>query len=259
MPMHTTDDLDIRIEQAARIIRQARQGVVLSGAGISTPSGIPDFRSEHSGLWQRHNPLEVASLTAFRHQPERFFEWVRPLLQDIINAQPNAAHHALAALQQAGHFQGVITQNIDGLHQKAGSHPVIEVHGSLATATCTGCYNTFPSDDFLPDFLTHGAIPHCPTCGSLLKPDVILFGEQLPWQTWKAAEQLTKTSDLMLIAGSSLAVMPAARLPVEAANHGAAIIIVNQTPTYMDTRADVVLRGDVADILPRLAKRTLEP
>ncbi len=257
--MPITDRLDQQLDQAAHLIRQARRGVVLSGAGISTPSGIPDFRSKNSGLWQRHNPMEVASLTAFRHQPERFFAWVRPLLRDIVNAQPNAAHRAIAALQQAGHIHSIITQNIDGLHQKAGAQRVIEVHGSLETATCTECYRTFPSSEFLDDFLERNVTPHCPACGGLLKPNVVLFGEQLPWQTWQQAEETARSSDLMLIAGSSLAVMPVARLPVEAANHGAAIIIVNQTPTYMDARADVVLRGNVADILPQLTQRILQP
>jgi len=256
--MPINPDLDQRLDQAAHILRQARRGVVLSGAGISTPSGIPDFRSAHSGLWEQYNPMEVASLSAFRHHPERFFQWVRPLLHTILEASPNEAHHALTALQKAGHVQGIITQNIDGLHQKAGSHPVIEVHGSLETATCTACYRTFPSSEFLPDFLAHGTLPRCPECGGLLKPDVVLFGEQLPWQTWEAAERMARDCDVMLIAGSSLAVAPVARLPVEAANHGAAIIIVNQTPTYMDPRADVVLRGDVAEILPQLTARVLK-
>jgi len=255
--MPTNNDLSQRLDQAARILRQARHGVVLSGAGISTPSGIPDFRSADSGLWQHHNPMEVASLTAFRHHPERFFQWVRPLLHTILDARPNAAHQALVDLQKAGYLHGIITQNIDSLHQKAGSHPVIEVHGSLETATCTACYRTFPSSTFLQDFLAQGNLPLCPTCGGLLKPDVVLFGEQLPWQTWEEAERMARASDVMLIAGSSLAVAPVARLPVEAANRGAAIIIVNQTPTYMDPRADVVLRGDVADILPQLAERVL--
>ncbi|NPA92568.1 MAG: NAD-dependent deacylase [Chloroflexi bacterium] len=243
------------LAQAAQIVRQARRGVILTGAGVSTPSGIPDFRSENSGLWQKHNPMEVASLAAFRHHPDRFFAWMRPLLQDMLRAEPNPAHYALAALQQAGYFSTLITQNIDGLHQRAGSVRVLEVHGSLETATCTMCYQTYPSETFLEAYLATGAVPHCPACGGVLKPNVVLFGEQLPWQTWEAAEEAARTCDVMLIAGSSLEVMPVARLPVEAARHGAAIVIVNQTPTYMDERADVVLRGDVASLLPALLEQ----
>ncbi len=255
--MPLTSETEFLIAQAVALIRRARRGVVLTGAGISTPSGIPDFRSPSSGLWAQHDPLEVASLQAFRHHPDRFFAWVRPLLETILQAEPNAAHRAVASLEHAGHFAGVVTQNIDGLHQKAGSQRVVEVHGSLDTATCTQCYRTYSSADFLPAFLETGEVPRCPHCGGVLKPDVVLFGEQLPWQAWEEAQALARESDLMLIAGSSLAVMPVARLPVEAANHGAAVIIVNQTPTYMDARADVVLQGDVADILPAIAEQVL--
>ena len=255
--MPLTAESDILVARAAALIRRARRGVVLTGAGMSTPSGIPDFRSPSGGLWAQHNPLEVASLTAFRHHPERFFAWVRPLLETMLRAEPNAAHRAVAALGQAGHLAGVVTQNIDGLHQKAGSEKVVEVHGSLETATCTQCYRTYRSADFLPAFLENGEVPRCPHCGGVLKPDVVLFGEQLPWQAWEAAQTLARQSDVMLIAGSSLAVMPVARLPVEAADRGASIIVINQTPTYMDARADVVLHGDVADLLPAIAARVL--
>ncbi len=252
------DTLSFLLQQAAEILRRARRGVALTGAGISTPSGIPDFRSQNSGLWHRHDPMEVASLTAFRHHPEQFYAWARPLLQHILQAQPNPAHRALVSLERAGHLQGVITQNIDGLHQKAGAQQVVEVHGSLSTATCTHCYRTYPAAEFLPPLLAEGTVPRCPACGGVLKPDIILFGEALPWQAWEAAERLVAECDLLLVAGSSLAVMPVARLPVEAARRGAAVIVVNQTPTYMDERADVVLRGDVADLLPRLAALVLQ-
>ncbi len=249
--------LERLLDQAAQIVRQAQRGVALTGAGVSTPSGIPDFRSTDIGLWQHHDPMEVASLTAFRHRPKRFFDWARPLLKNILESAPNPAHYAIAELQKAGHLQGVITQNIDGLHQKAGSHTVVEVHGTLETATCTQCYREYSSRDYLPAFLQNHDIPRCPTCGGVLKPNIVLFGEQLPWRAWEEAERLTLTSDVMLIAGSSLAVTPVAQLPVKAANRGAAIIIINHSATYMDERADVVLQGDVAVLLPELTKRVL--
>ena len=255
----TNDSLEDLIGEAATYIRHAKRGVVLTGAGISTPSGIPDFRSTGSGLWDRFDPMEVASLMAFRYHPERFFEWVRPLLRGILAAQPNPAHIALAQLEQAGYFHTIITQNIDGLHQKAGAQHVLEVHGTLETATCTQCFRTYPSDQFMESFLETGEIPRCPECGGILKPDVVLFGEQLPWKVWSEAEKAARQCDLMFVAGSSLEVTPVAQLPLVAAQNGAALIIVNHTPTYIDIRADVVLRGDVADIIPRIAQAVLHP
>lgn len=252
--MLSDEQINTQIAYAARLVVSARNGVVITGAGISTPSGIPDFRSRDSGLWEKHNPMEVASLSAFRHHPERFFAWVRPLLANILAAEPNPAHYAIAEMQKAGHFSAIVTQNIDGLHQKAGSSNVLEVHGSLETATCTMCYRTYRSEQFIPKFLETGEIPRCPHCGGILKPNVVLFGEALPWEVWQKAQEAVLAADLVLVAGSSLEVMPVARLPVEAAMRGAPVIIVNKTPTYMDVRADVVLRGDVAEILPRIAE-----
>ena len=249
--------LETLIHEAATYFRHARRAIALTGAGISTPSGIPDFRSAGSGLWEQYDPMEVASWMAFRAHPERFFEWVRPLLRHILAAQPNPAHQALARLEKAGRLQGVITQNIDGLHQKAGSQRVWEVHGTLETLSCTQCFRTYPSSDFLPAFLEGGTIPRCPACGAILKPDVVLFGEQLPWKVWQEAEQAARSCDLMLVAGSSLEVTPVANLPLIAAQSGAALVIVNHTPTYIDTRADVVIRGDVAHVLPRIAEAVL--
>src|SRR5512141_1382467 len=155
------------IEDAAELLRKAKRAVVLTGAGISTPSGIPDFRSEGTGLWSRDEPLEVASLRTFRTAPERFFEWFRPLAGQIYFAQPNAAHIALTQLEQAGHLKTIITQNIDTLHQKAGSTCVVETHGTLNTLTCTNCYQKYDSDRFLKSFIEDGKIPKC-SCNGIL-------------------------------------------------------------------------------------------
>ena len=165
------------IEDAAVLIRKAERAVVLTGAGISTPSGIPDFRSEGTGLWSRDEPLEVASLTSFRTAPERFFQWFQPLASRIFNAQPNPAHLALAEFERSGHLQTVITQNIDALHQKAGSQHVIEMHGTLRTLSCTNCFKQFEAGPFLKPYIDTGKIPQCLSCNGILKPDVILFGE----------------------------------------------------------------------------------
>ena len=237
---------------ALRLLSEARNTVVLTGAGSSTPSGIPDFRSSGSGLWTRYLPMEVASLSAFVHHPQRFYEWPRPLASHMLNAEPNPAHLALARLEQQGHIQTLITQNIDGLHQRAGSKNVLEVHGTLSTMTCIGCYRQYPTDDFIDAFLQEGVIPYCPECGKILKPDVVLFEEQLPATTWVKARQASETCDLMIVAGSSLAVMPVAGLPQKALEHGAEILVINKTDTYIDESAAAVLRGDVAEIIPAL-------
>jgi len=240
------------IRRAADLLKACKHGVVLTGAGISTPSGIPDFRSAGSGLWTRYDPFEVASLSAFRHHPEAFFNWMRTLAQVIMQAAPNPAHFALAELETLGIIHTIITQNIDGLHQRAGSRQVLEVHGSLQTLTCIGCYQKFAGNSFLQPYLDYGTIPRCPDCNQILKPDVILFEEQLPLQIWYQSQEACRYADLILVAGSSLEVVPVAGLPMEALRHGAKLIIVNHMTTYLDVRADVVFRQDLADILPRI-------
>jgi NAD-dependent deacetylase len=246
-----------KIQRAAELLRESQHAVALTGAGISTPSGIPDFRSE-GGLWSQYNPMEVASLSAFRLHPESFFDWIRPLARQLVEAKPNPAHLALARLEREGQLKEIITQNIDGLHQRAGSSTVHEVHGTLDSLTCVSCYTTYKAGDYYEAFVERGEIPRCAGCGGVLKPDTILFEEQLPLTIWKKAEKAARTCDLMLVAGSSLEVTPVARLPVTALNAGANLIIVNHTPTYVDERAEVVIRGDVAEILPRIASQLLD-
>ena len=245
------------LEFAADLIRQSKRTVILTGAGISTPSGIPDFRSEGSGLWSRDEPMEVASLNTFRVAPERFYQWFRPLARQIFNAQPNPAHLALAKMEAAGFVRMIVTQNIDVLHQKAGSQCVVEMHGTLATLSCTHCFQQTKSEDFLQPFIEGGAIPRCPNCGAVMKPDVILFGEQLPQKAWLEAQREARQCDLMLVAGSSLEVLPVAGLPMQALDRGAHLIVVNNSPTYVNVRADLVIIDDVAQVLPALAQQVL--
>lgn len=245
------------IDFAADLFRQARRVVVLTGAGVSTPSGIPDFRSEGTGLWSRDEPLEVASLSTFRTAPERFYGWFRPLAGHIFNAGPNPAHRALADLEAGGRVHCIATQNIDMLHQKAGSRHVVELHGTLATLSCSQCYEQVESSLMLNAFIERGEIPRCPCCGAVMKPDVILFGEQLPQKAWFEAQREARNCDLMVVAGSSLEVLPVAGLPMQALDRGAHLIIVNNSPTYLNVRADVVFTEDVASILPEIAERVL--
>ncbi|MBI1794221.1 MAG: NAD-dependent deacylase [Chloroflexi bacterium] len=245
------------MEFAAELFCKAKRAVVLTGAGLSTPSGIPDFRSEGTGLWSRQEPLEVASMNTFRTHPEKFYAWFRPLANRIFEAKPNLAHIALAELEQAGRIHSIITQNIDMLHQKAGSKNVIEMHGTLRTFSCTQCYEQTDARAYLQPFVEKGEIPHCPRCGAILKPDVILFGEQLPQKACFEAQRDCRSCDLMLVAGSSLEVLPVAGLPMQALDRGAHLIIVNNSPTYLDVRADAVLSEDVIEVIPAIAEQVL--
>ena len=245
-------DIDNLITRAARLLRQAAYTVALTGAGHSTPSGIPDFRSPESGLWTRVDPLAVASLFAFRVRPQDFYDWIRPLARVMLEAQPNPGHHALAQLEKAGLLKSVITQNIDGLHQRAGSLRVHEVHGHMREATCIHCYRVVPAESLIEEFLEEGQVPRC-TCGGVMKPNVILFGEQLPLNALTAARQDTRTCDLMLVIGSSLTVEPVSDLPLMALGRGAKLVIVNYQPTHLDERADVLIHADLADVMPRIA------
>lgn len=243
------------IHQSAELIQSAQHVVVLTGAGISTPSGIPDFRSHNSGLWERFDPMAVASLTSFRYNPEGFFEWVAPLLRCIVESEPNAAHLALAELETHGHVHAIITQNIDALHHRAGSKEVYELHGHLREASCTLCFASFETHRFIQDFLQTGDLARCPDCHGILKPNIVLYGEQLPANVVRASMQTLELADLILVVGSSLEVVPAATFPIAALNRGAKLIIINHDPTYLDERASVILSDDVATILPRIADR----
>jgi len=241
------------LEAALRLLRHARYLVALTGAGISTRSGIPDFRSPHSGLWQQANPEEVASLHGFRRHPEQFYTWVQPLARTILDAAPNPAHLALARMEQAGRLRSIITQNIDMLHERAGSQTVHEVHGHLREMTCIHCFTVFPAAPYLHAFAASGTIPHCPRCGHMLKPNVILLGEQLPARTLHAARNEARRCDVLLVIGSSLAMHPAGELPLLAHRAGAALVFVNLRETALDSLADSVIRADVVDVLPQLA------
>ncbi|MBT3338122.1 MAG: NAD-dependent deacylase [Anaerolineae bacterium] len=246
-----------KIDFAADLFRQAKHAVVLTGAGVSTPSGIPDFRSEGTGLWSKSEAMEVASLSTFRYDPSKFYNWFRPLASKIINAAPNSAHTTLAEMGKAGYLKTVITQNIDVLHQKAGSKNVIEMHGTLRTLSCTQCFKQFESAPYLEIFVEAGALPHCPDCSAILKPDVILFGEQLPQKAWLKAQEAARHCDLMLIVGSSLEVLPVAGLPMQTLERGGHLIIINQIPTYLNVRADIVFTEDASTLLPLLAEEIL--
>jgi len=251
------DDLEERYHTAARLFRPGRRVVAFTGAGFSVPSGIPDFRSASSGLWNTFDPMEVASLTAFRERPQAFFDWLEPLTGQIFQASPNPAHYALAQLQSSNRLETIITQNIDGLHQKAGASDVIELHGNMNHLVCLTCQKIEKVDDYLYRWLKEHILPVCPRCGAFLKPDIILYEEMLPVDAWEQAEFSCQQADVILVAGTSLEVMPASSLPLEGFQKGAQIVIMNLTPTFLDSVAEVVLPVDVAEGMPELCRQIL--
>ncbi len=237
----------------AELIRSADSAVALTGAGISVPSGIPDFRSPGSGLWENVDPMEVAHIESFQRDPERFWSFYGQRFQTLEDTRPNRAHEVLAELEGAGMLDAVITQNIDQLHARAGSRQLIEVHGTIAHSSCLRCRTQFPLEDVRA---RQGAdvrgIPRC-ECGDPLKPDVVLFGEYLPVQALARADQLAASADLMLCIGSSLEVYPVAELPLRTLAAGGQIAIITKGPTPLDHRAAVRLNGDVVAELQAVA------
>jgi len=217
--------------------------VVLTGAGISTESGIPDFRSE-TGIWADFDPFEVASIQAFRRDPERVWGFYRTRIGTLLEAEPNPAHYALAELERHGLVQAVVTQNIDTLHSRAGSREVIEVHGSIRSAACLRCLWTEGAEGVLVQ-LEERPAPLCAQCGEILKPGVTLFGELLPSAAMERATHFARGAELMLVVGSSLEVWPVAGLPLEAR----AVAIVNRGPTALDDRALVKIDAAAGETL----------
>ena len=249
-------ELEELIDAASKMLRQARHAVVLTGAGVSTESGIPDFRGP-DGIWKRVDP-EIATLEFFLSNPSEFWRFHKSIYERIKSARPNQAHYALAQLEREGYIKAVITQNIDGLHQKAGSMRVIELHGTVYTATCLSCgakYDVEGIVEGLEDLRT----PSCRRCGGVIKPDVVLFNEPLPKRAMEEALGEVSKCDLMIVMGSSLTVYPAAYLPELARARGANLVIINLEPTAKDYLADVVIYGRVGVVLPEIARRVTRP
>ncbi len=243
------------VAAAADLLRSARRVVALTGAGISTESGLPDFRSA-GGIWDGVDPMAVASRSAFEQTPDVFYAFYRRRLERLGGAAPNPAHLALAALERACRLRTVITQNVDGLHQAAGTSTAIELHGNLREAVCTGCGRVGPIT-LLSDALDAGRLPRCEGCRRLLKPNVVLFEDLLPERAWLAALLAARASDVMLVVGSSLQVAPAATLPQETLDHGGRLIIVNREPTPYDGQAAVTIHGEAGWALPEIVAACL--
>jgi len=230
------------------MIRESASTVVLTGAGVSVPSGIPDFRTPGTGLWEKVDPFEVAHIDAFHSDTARFWRYWSPRFHELGSKEPNPAHRAIAELEERGLVDAVVTQNIDRLHRAAGSQRVIEVHGTIETSSCTACGESVGIDD-VETLFGDGEIAVCPACGGKVKPDVVLFGEMLPEAAMEDATALCEQADLIVCVGSSLEVYPVAGLPSVALNRGARLAIVTKGPTPYDRDATVKLGGDVVDEL----------
>ncbi|HST25392.1 MAG TPA: NAD-dependent deacylase [Gaiellaceae bacterium] len=239
-------------ERLAALIGESRPCVVLTGAGVSTESGIPDFRSP-SGIWARYDPQEYATIEAFRRDPVKVWAFYRRRIDVLTSAQPNAAHRALAALEHAGFVRAIVTQNVDRLHERAGSRNVVEVHGSIRTSSCLQCRTSF-GFDAVARMLASAPAPACPRCGSILKPDVVMFGELLSPDAIARAARLAREARLLLVVGSSLSVYPVADLPNDTLRASGKLAIVNAETTPFDRHADLVIRAPAGKTLEEVRR-----
>jgi NAD-dependent deacetylase len=242
--------------ELADLLRARQPCVVLTGAGISTESGIPDFRSP-DGIWARYDPREYATITAFRRDPVKVWEFYALRFEVLTRAEPNEGHRALARLEERGVVRAVVTQNIDGLHTQAGSRDVIEVHGSMRTASCLACGMRLPFPEVVAALRTAPA-PPCPNCAHVLKPDVVMFGELLPESAIDRAFALARGAGVLLVVGSSLEVFPVAGLPDETLAAGGALAIVNRGATPFDRRAHIRVDGGAGETLLALDRALAE-
>jgi NAD-dependent deacetylase len=236
----------------AHEIKHAKRAVALTGAGISAESGLATFRGK-DGLWSRYDPSVVASIESFTRDARKFWEFAREIGWIFLTAKPNAAHIAIAELEEMKHLDCVITQNVDGLHQRAGSKHVIEIHGNAGRISCTRCSAEYATEKII-DRIAQQDVPMCDRCGGTLKPDVILFGEPLPKKAFDQALKKVRSADLMLAVGTSLEVYPAASLPEIAKKSAAKIISIDSERTDWDGLCDYEVKGPAGEILPRIVQ-----
>jgi NAD-dependent deacetylase len=240
----------VSIERLTELVRDRQPCVVLTGAGVSTESGVPDFRSRE-GIWAQYDPMEYATIDAFRADPVKVWDFYGRRLHLLRDAEPNDGHRALAELEERGWVRAVITQNVDRLHERAGSRALVEVHGSIRTSSCLDCGAVVPFDEVVRR-LENASAPMC-TCGRILKPDVVMFGELLAEAAIARASQLAAEARLMLVVGSTLEVYPVAGLPLETLATGGSLAIVNRGSTPFDDRAALTIDGGAGETLRALA------
>jgi len=243
-----------KILRAANLLLNAEDAIVLTGAGVSTESGIPDFRGE-GGIWEKYKPEIYGNIQAFIKNPAKFWELAEKVAPTLFKAKPNAGHIALAELEKMDIIKAIITQNIDELHQKAGAVIVYEVHGNINRFNCLGCKASYTKEQVLKKLKKEKNYPPlCDVCTAPLKPSVTLFGEALPTFEIYQSQALSEKADVMLIAGSSLEVAPVSNLPLYTLREGGKLIIVNDQPTYLDEKAEVVIHHKTGTVLPMIVE-----
>lgn len=240
-----------KINSIVQLLFEAKYAIVLTGAGISTESGIPDFRGK-SGIWKEFNPIIYGNIEILKKDPTIFWKLGKKIAPTLLKAKPNVGHYALAELEKLDIIKCIITQNIDGLHQQAGSKIVYEVHGSLRNFTCMQCKKNYSQDEIIPKIFK--GMPKCDDCGGFIKPDVVLFGESLPIDQIQYSHKAALEADLMLVAGSALEVLPVNQLPQAVLNHGGQLVIINDEPTWLDDHAKIVIHEKTGVILPKIVE-----
>lgn len=243
-----------KIQKAASLLLNSKEAIVLTGAGVSTESGIPDFRSE-GGIWEKYKPEIYGNINAFLKNPAKFWEMAQKIAPNLFKAKPNPGHYAIAELEKLGIIKAVITQNIDELHQKAGSIIVYEIHGSVNRFNCIACNASYTKEQILKKLKREKrGGPSCEYCAAPLKPSAVLFGEPLPRFEKFQSQALAQKADVMLIAGSSLSVAPVCYLPLYTLRENGKIIIVNDQPTDLDDKAAVVIHHKTGTVLPLIVE-----
>jgi NAD-dependent deacetylase len=243
--------LEEKIDKLVELILNSKKIVVLTGAGMSTESGIADFRSPGTGLWEKIDPYEYASINSYVSNPTKNLEFMLETGEAIFSARPNKGHKALTRLQKLGKLEGILTQNVDRLHQKAKTKNIVEFHGNVMEAKCLNCGTVFPITTMVNQTL-QGKAPSCENCNGMLKPNAIFFGEPLESSVLAKADQMLKNCDLMIVLGSSLVVYPVAWYPQKAISIGAKLAIINIQETDMDSIADIVIHEKIGAIFPRV-------
>ena len=244
-------ELEKKIEKFANLIIEANDVIALTGAGMSTESGIPDFRSPGTGLWEKMDP-SFTDISSFTRDPSSFYKVMLELGLDMMKAKPHAGHKALTRLQKMGKLNGIITQNIDGLHLRARTKNIAEMHGNIREAICMKCKKIHPITELINQAMSGNYAPGCSECSGILKPNAVFFGEMLPEEALQLADNLIAKCDLMLILGSTLLVAPVMYMPYKALGVDAKLAIINIQETHMDRQCLVVIHDSIKDILPKI-------
>jgi NAD-dependent deacetylase len=248
-------NLEEKIEKVVELIHKAQNIVILTGAGMSTESGIADFRSPNTGLWEKVDPYEFGSINSYVANTTKNLKIMIEMGMNIFRAKPNRGHKAITKLQKMGKLKGVITQNIDGLHQKAHTKNIVELHGTANESRCIRCHKVFPITTMINQVMQGNYSPSCEICNGLLKPNAIFFGEPLLSETLISADKMIEDCDLMIVLGSSLLVYPAASYPDKTLSLGAKLVIINIQETHIDRYADVVIHDKIGEIFPIIVEK----